>query len=356
MSKQKESKEIGSYIIGILFSIMGMFTISEKPHILGISFLICGLLLIPIIRKMIEKLSDTKFPTYIKVILGLIPIIIFIVWGVGSDMQEASKIDAWLDSTYNEQLKIDFKITKDFSKEDFQYFLIEVFDEDKHVYYKKFDYDEFKKLIDEDYSFGDHYEVIVPFREINKSNSWDNKYLLTLVLKETSINSETKYISGLPKYTESDSFEDNKIELNINKKMENYISVTLKNIGLMKIKNKNYIRIDIKVENIGEEKISYYSPNPAILGMNGEQIDKSYISSYDFKDIFESGDIYPGVTKTGSLFFEVENLENLKLKELIIETGLSSYSKESRNIGDGQALFYDKEYVFSYNLTSFSLN
>ncbi len=59
---------------------------------------------------------------------------------------------------------------------------------------------------------------------------------------------------------------------------------------------------------------------------------------------------------TTSIEDAIKKIEDLKLKELIIETGLSSYSKESRNIGDGQALFYDKEYVFSYNLSDINLN
>lgn len=68
------------------------------------------------------------------------------------------------------------------------------------------------------------------------------------------------------------------------------------------------------------------------------------------------GDIYPDVVKKGALFFEVEKNDPLDLKELIIETGLSSYSKESRNIGDGQALFYNQEYVFKFDLTDIDLN
>ena len=356
MSESKKNKEIGSFIFGALFLLVGFFTINEKPQILAVFLLICGVLIFPLSSNFIQKKLNMSFKPYVKIIIGLIPIIIIIIWGVSSDIQEDSKIDAWIDSTYGEQLQINFKITKDFSQEEFQYFLIEVFDDTDYVFYKKHDYNEFQKLIDKDFTYGDYYELIIPFTDINKSNSRSNEYLLTLVLNDNSIDSGKKYISGLPYYTESDSFNDKKIRLNISKQMEDYISVTLDSIGLMKISGIEYVRVDIIVKNIGDEKISYYSPNPVILGANGEQLDKSYILASKFKDVFNSGDIYSGVIKSGSLFFEIQDSHSLQLKELIIETGLTSYSKESRNIGEGQALFYDKEYVFVYNLSNIIIN
>jgi len=45
----------------------------------------------------------------------------------------------------------------------------------------------------------------------------------------------------------------------------------------------------------------------------------------------------------------------LDVKELIIKTELLSYSKESRNVGNGQALLYNKEYVFKYDLSNINL-
>ncbi len=158
-----------------------------------------------------------------------------------------------------------------------------------------------------------------------------------------------------PSQFNEEEYEKNAVSLNINKKMDNYISITLDRIGLMKIGDETYIRADITVKNIGDEKISHYSPNPIILGKSSNQFEEAYISSYKYKNAFDSGDIFSNVVKKGALFFETKDNPELDLNELIIETGLSSYSKESRNIGDGQALLYDDEYVFKFDLSDINL-
>jgi hypothetical protein len=156
-----------------------------------------------------------------------------------------------------------------------------------------------------------------------------------------------------PEQMAEENYLNSIVKVEETKKMDRYLSVTFDSIGLMTLNNKKYIRVDITAKNIGNEKISYYSPNPVILGQSSNQYEDSYV--YNFDGEFDSGDIYPDVVKKGALFFEVEKNDLLDLKELIIETGLSSYSKESRNIGDGQALFYNQEYVFKFDLTDIDL-
>lgn len=182
----------------------------------------------------------------------------------------------------------------------------------------------------------------------------------------TNFNSLDTSVYGLPEYSKEElselsdvEFDKNAISLNIQKKMDRYIAVTVEKIGIITFSDysgeKKLIRADIIVENIGNEKISYYSPSPIILGKSNNQFEKAYVSSYDYDNVFDSGDIYPGVIKKGAIFFETKDNPALDVKELIIETGLSSYSKDSRNIGDGQALLYNKEYVFKYDLSSINL-
>jgi len=182
----------------------------------------------------------------------------------------------------------------------------------------------------------------------------------------TSFEELDTTVWGLPAYTteelsalQDEEFSKNAVNLNLKKSMNNYISVDIGKIGIMTLKEysaeKKYLRVDITVQNIGTEKISYYSPNPVILGKSNNQYEEAYVSTYTYSGAFETGDIYPDVIKKGALFFEIKDNEALDLKELIIETGLSSWSKESRNIGDGQSLLYNDEYVFKYDLSNVQL-
>lgn len=148
-------------------------------------------------------------------------------------------------------------------------------------------------------------------------------------------------------------YDLNKIKINETKQMTNYISVELESIGLMNLNNKQYIRADLIVKNIGNEKINYYNPWPVILGKTANQIDDSYVSGYD--EEFDAGDIYPGVIKKGAIFFEIQPDTKLDLKELIIETGLANYSLSTRDVGVGQALLYNKEYVFKFDLSNINI-
>lgn len=203
--------------------------------------------------------------------------------------------------------------------------------------------------------------------EIKKSSDTSGKVFLDFTTNGgTSFKELDTTLYGLPEYTTAElsaladtEFNKNAIDLNLKKTMDDYISVEVTKIGIMNLKEysttKKYIRADIIVKNIGDAKISYFSPNPVILGNNNNQYEKAYVSTSSYSGAYDTGDIYPGVIKKGALFFEITDSTPLDLKELIIETGLSSYSKKSRNIGDGQSLLYNDEYVFKYDLTSVQL-
>jgi len=174
-------------------------------------------------------------------------------------------------------------------------------------------------------------------------------------------------IFGLPEFSEEElsqlqdlEYEKNAVNLNIQRKMDRYIAVTVEKIGIMTFTNnsteKKLIRIDIIVKNIGNEKISYYSPSPIILGKNNNQFERASVWRGNYNGVFDPGDIWPGVVKRGAIFFETKDNPKLDINELIIETGLSKYSKDSRKIGDGQALLYNQNYVFKYNLSNVKLN
>ena len=151
-----------------------------------------------------------------------------------------------------------------------------------------------------------------------------------------------------------ENYLKNSKALNVNKKMNNYISVTLQRIGVMELDSKRYLRADVEVENIGDEKL-YFSPGQVIITQNGNQYDRSFVSSSTYSNILGTGDIWLGVKRQGALFMEIRDSLDLNLKELIIKTSLSSYQKESRNIGDGNAILYNRDYVFKYDLTSVQL-
>lgn len=199
----------------------------------------------------------------------------------------------------------------------------------------------------------------IPLSDIQKSRSSEGVFYLSFTTSD-GIEFETieDTVFSLPEYSDeeivaqaSQYFEQHAVLLNATRRVDNYIAVTAHRIGLMDIDDETYIRVDITVENIGAEKIGFYSPDPIILGKSSNQFEEAYISRYDYEHTFDSGDLYPGVKKSGALFFETRGNIQLDLKELIIETGLSSYYETSRNIGDGQALLYDKEYVFVYDLS-----
>ena len=199
----------------------------------------------------------------------------------------------------------------------------------------------------------------IPLSDIQKSRSSEGVFYLSFTTSD-GIEFETieDTVFSLPEYSDeelvaqaSQYFEQHAVLLNATRRVDNYIAVTAHRIGLMDIDDETYIRVDITVENIGAEKIGFYSPDPIILGKSSNQFEEAYISRYDYEHAFDSGDLYPGLKKSGALFFETRGNIQLDLKELIIETGLSSYYETSRNIGDGQALLYDKEYVFVYDLS-----
>ena len=211
------------------------------------------------------------------------------------------------------------------------------------------------------------YSWKIPKSKIQKSTkSSGTAYLKFKTDRGVEFEELDASIWGLPEYTDEElttmadaEFEKSAINLNIKKQMDDYIAVTIKRIGLMNFIDysgkETYIRLDLKVENIGNQKISYYSPNPVILGKSNNQFEEAYVSSYDYANVLKNGDIYSGVIKEGAIFIETNGDSSPDLKELIIETGLSSYSKESRNIGDGQALIYNEEYVFKFDLSNVEL-
>jgi len=144
-------------------------------------------------------------------------------------------------------------------------------------------------------------------------------------------------------------------DLNYVKKIPNHLRLTLDRIGLQTIfeydKTVTYLRLDITVENIGHETISYY-PNPKILTKDSKQLEDSYISSLDYKNSFDSGEISPDVIKAGAIFFEISDDFNMNnLKQLILNTDLTEYDViyDGKNKGDTIKDGYN--YVFKFDLS-----
>lgn len=207
----------------------------------------------------------------------------------------------------------------------------------------------------------------IPMSDIQKSRSSDGVFYLDFTTSD-GIEFETieDTIFGLPEYSDEELagqsnqyFDQHATALNTTKRVDNYISVTVHRIGLIPfddgLREEKYIRVDLTVENIGSEKIGFYSPDPVIIGKSANQFDEALVSRYDYENVFDSGDLYPGVKKSGALFFETSRNTQLDIKELIISTGLSSYYERSRSIGDGEALLYDEEYVFVFDVSNIQL-
>lgn len=207
----------------------------------------------------------------------------------------------------------------------------------------------------------------IPLSKIEKGNNSSGRLSLEFSTVDVRFEPLEDNLYGLPKYSNeelgafaSQGFEQNAITLNMTKQIDNYLAVTVQRIGLMTFNEydgeKTYIRIDIEARNIGPEKIDFFYPDPIILGKSSNQFEKAHVSTNDFQGAFDEGvDIFPGVVKTGAFFFETSGNPQLDLKDLIISTGLQSYSKQSREIGNGQALMYDDEYVFSFDLSKVNL-
>lgn len=140
--------------------------------------------------------------------------------------------------------------------------------------------------------------------------------------------------------------------IGVTKKIDDYMSVTLEKISIVKDDDEYFIRTYITVKNIGTEKI-YFSPyDMVILGKSSNQFDRGYYSGNE--EDMDSGDIYPGVIKKGAIFFELDPDATLDVKELIVPTGIQSYNEKVRIIGSG-AFLYNEEYVFSYDLSNLNL-
>lgn len=207
----------------------------------------------------------------------------------------------------------------------------------------------------------------IPISDIQKSRTSRGIFYLDFTTSDgEAFETIEDTLLSLPEFSDeeleaqsSQYFDQNAILLNVNKRIDNYISVTVHRIGLMPLDTglgeETYIRVDITVENVGSEKIGYYSPNPVIIGKTSNQFDEALVSRYEYENVFDSGDLYPGVKKSGALFFETRSSNQLDISQLIIETGLSSYYEESRTIGDGQALLFDKEYVFVFDVSNIQL-
>lgn len=188
---------------------------------------------------------------------------------------------------------------------------------------------------------GEAYEWRVPVEEIQKGISsigWGRAVLTFATPDGKELHAEDATIQ-IPAYTDEEleqmtEEEYGKSAAVVNQKVsKGNFEVTVTKVGFFSPyewgEKKGYFRVDMEVKNIGAENEYFSQYGMVILDNQGNQYEQTYGGTLDI-----SSDIYPGVTKKGSILFE-DVPETLRSVRLIFESG------------------YDENfnpYVFEYNI------
>jgi hypothetical protein len=126
-------------------------------------------------------------------------------------------------------------------------------------------------------------------------------------------------------------------------RIDKFVEVTLSEYGYMFLGAEEYFACSIAVKNLGTESLQY-DPAAVVLTSADQTVKSEMIYEGTFKDVFESGEIVPGASRSGVLFFK-----RAEAKELLINSGYTVVQGQ-KEMGDAEQVTYNNFYVFKFPL------
>ncbi|NTV23831.1 MAG: DUF4352 domain-containing protein [Nanoarchaeota archaeon] len=162
--------------------------------------------------------------------------------------------------------------------------------------------------------------------------------------EEIIFDLDKKTASTVAELSEAKYHEEAKL-VNFAKQIKGKIEAKVERYGMTEIDGKDVLRFDISISNIGTSPI-YYQSEAALVTSAGISIKPLIIYKSNFPNAFEDGDVQPGVSRKGALFFEIDAAS---AKELVLDSG-QELSGGTLKIDDAEQIAGTKNYWFRFQL------